>query len=524
MADVGRRLVGEQRGFEVAAPLLRSPCHLQRRGRCGVITDLAGEPFRVLSRGECVRAQKVLLHPSQVDQGFQLTGLVVQFTVRRKDVGQCGLRVGPARGTAGSQQCAALLVEAFRFDAPLVDHRRRSHIDEIDGVAAAPFRRGDRPYADAVRPLRICNHEHPLCPEVIIGGVDGKDLAAVGPRQRHAEINPLLLHYDRDQMPVGGLDEIEVGLLGSDGASDRHSRLQGHRLVGRLCRQSSGKQPAGDERAKWDDHRLTGGAPPLPSCCNRMNVEHQLAGPHSCFATAAPILLLSARLNSSPRHISPAEITQGKAGGRTITGLLECALVLPTRRRPKESATLTAAGLACLLSRLDPDIGRAGIEYERLRGALTRFFDWRGAWPPEECADETLDRLARRLEQQEEIADLRSYAYGIARLVLLERRRLATARSIDAETLEGPKQERLDERGELRQECFDRCLAALDPDTRSLVMTYYSGERQARIATRQRLGSSLNISENALRSRVQRVRDRLAACVEACLSRRGFRT
>jgi hypothetical protein len=61
----------------------------------------------------------------------------------------------------------------------------------------------------------------------------------------------------------------------------------------------------------------------------------------------------------------------------------------------EDDRSITAAALARLLARLDPDAERAPLEFERLRRALIRFFDWRGAWPPDECADETLDRLAR---------------------------------------------------------------------------------------------------------------------------------
>ena len=56
-----------------------------------------------------------------------------------------------------------------------------------------------------------------------------------------------------------------------------------------------------------------------------------------------------------------------------------------------------------------------------------KFFDWRGGWPPDECADETLDRLARKLEEVV-VDNIRQYARGIARLVLLERRRQPTLR------------------------------------------------------------------------------------------------
>ena len=84
---------------------------------------------------------------------------------------------------------------------------------------------------------------------------------------------------------------------------------------------------------------------------------------------------------------------------------------------------LTASALERLLARLDPDATRAAEAYEALRLSLTRFFDWRGAHFPDECADETMNRLARRLDEGAAVADIRSFALGIARLVRLERAR-----------------------------------------------------------------------------------------------------
>ena len=89
---------------------------------------------------------------------------------------------------------------------------------------------------------------------------------------------------------------------------------------------------------------------------------------------------------------------------------------------------LTGEALAGLLARLDPDPDRAGEKYEALRTALVRFFDWRGAPFPDDCADQAIDRLARRIADNEPIADIRSYGLGIARLVWLEQSRAPSAR------------------------------------------------------------------------------------------------
>lgn len=181
---------------------------------------------------------------------------------------------------------------------------------------------------------------------------------------------------------------------------------------------------------------------------------------------------------------------------------------------------MSADGLARLLQRLHPDTAEAAHEYERVRRALVKFFDWRGVWPPEECADEALDRLAQKLEQVD-VQDVRKYVHGIARLVALERRRGPAFSSIE----DVPHVARAavpvpDEDGGRLHDCFDRCLSALPDDSRSLILRYYEGERTAKISNRRRLATMFGLTENALRSRVQRLRDRLERCVQACSSSR----
>lgn len=187
--------------------------------------------------------------------------------------------------------------------------------------------------------------------------------------------------------------------------------------------------------------------------------------------------------------------------------------------RQTHNPSITAAGLARLLARLDPDAEQAAQEYERLRRGLVKFFDWRGAWPPEECADDTLDRLAQKLEGETIVEDVGSYTRGIARLVLLERRRQPTWSSIEgASNLVSVPAAPPNDDDERLRECFDRCLAEIPEESRSLIMRYYEGERQAKISNRRRLAVTLGLSDNALRSRVQRLRDRLEHCVGTCVA------
>jgi DNA-directed RNA polymerase specialized sigma24 family protein len=172
-----------------------------------------------------------------------------------------------------------------------------------------------------------------------------------------------------------------------------------------------------------------------------------------------------------------------------------------------------------LLERLGPDPERAGAAYEALQRMLIKFFDWRGARLPEECADETLDRLAVKLAEGGRVEDVHSFALGIARLVLLEQWRRPEARVFpadDAHLARLAAPEPSDD--EPRRACFERCLEELPRDSRDLVLQYYVAEGRTKIDNRRQLAEALGVSDNALRSRMQRVRDGLERCIAKCLN------
>ena len=177
---------------------------------------------------------------------------------------------------------------------------------------------------------------------------------------------------------------------------------------------------------------------------------------------------------------------------------------------------MTAAGFERLLQRLDADPDRAAAEYELLRLALVKFFDWRGAWEPEECADETVDRLAQKLQGETHVDDVRRYAHGIARLVLLESLRRQGQSPVVAHPHLASFPATSEQETSDLQQCFDRCLAELPDESRTLVLRYYQ-EGRSKADYRRRLAAAAGFSETALRSRVQRVRDRLEQCVQGCL-------
>ncbi|MFN0107279.1 MAG: RNA polymerase sigma factor [Blastocatellia bacterium] len=183
---------------------------------------------------------------------------------------------------------------------------------------------------------------------------------------------------------------------------------------------------------------------------------------------------------------------------------------------------LTAEAFAKLLAGFDSNPERAAAQYESIRTALVKFFDWQGAFFPEELADETFNRVARKLDEGAELRDAATYCHGVARLALLESRKRPENRRADFDEATNiavkPEAEETSSESQ-RRACFDRCLNELPPENRRLVLSYYQHDKRQKIDGRQTLADQLGLPLNALRSRVQRIRDRLEQCVKKCLVR-----
>src|SRR5262245_26037641 len=186
----------------------------------------------------------------------------------------------------------------------------------------------------------------------------------------------------------------------------------------------------------------------------------------------------------------------------------------------KSDWTLSAEALSRFLACLDPDSDRAGEKYESLRLTLMKFFDWRGAYFPEELADETINRVIRKIDEGDAIRDIPTYCHGVARMVLLERLKGPQSRRADFEELPpaalvAPDPEKQDE----RLDCFEQCLKELPLESRQLILEYYGDEKRERINRRLAMAERLGIPLNALRSRAQRIRNRLEECANSCIQK-----
>ncbi len=184
----------------------------------------------------------------------------------------------------------------------------------------------------------------------------------------------------------------------------------------------------------------------------------------------------------------------------------------------RQKWTLTQEAFDKLLVALGGDRDTAAQKYLEIRTNLTRFFEWRGCSFPEDHADETINRIAKRVAEGEEILNYSGYALGVARLLLLEinkgRQREQSALA-EIGTASEVYEEADDD--ESRLTCLRSCLQTLSTDNRELILQYYQGEKGEKIQNRKKLMDRLGIPVNTLRMRALRLRERLQSCVEECV-------
>ena len=185
---------------------------------------------------------------------------------------------------------------------------------------------------------------------------------------------------------------------------------------------------------------------------------------------------------------------------------------MPARRTTR---TLEQAELDRLLVWLDSDRERAGERYEQIRWRLITIFAARNCAVPEELADETIDRVARRVADIEAnyTGDKARYFFGVANNVhheyLKKPASPGTALLSDEDT-GGSEQV---------HHCLEQCLDKLPSGAREMMLRYYSEEKQAKIELHKTMAGQMGITINTLRLRVLRLKEKLQPCIRRCLER-----
>jgi len=191
--------------------------------------------------------------------------------------------------------------------------------------------------------------------------------------------------------------------------------------------------------------------------------------------------------------------------------------------QPKGKWIITKAALNKLLERFSSDGDDGGIQYETARRKLIRFFEWNSVARAEDWTDEVMNRVARRIDEGQNIDNIMAYIWGVARIVLKEAKKEGDRGPISLD--DAPPRSLQKAAPEIiepdeRQQCFDRCLDELPPENRKLILAYYEGKGAEKIKGRQDLAEEMGIPLNALRIRVHRVRKTLEQCIAECLQAR----
>ena len=182
---------------------------------------------------------------------------------------------------------------------------------------------------------------------------------------------------------------------------------------------------------------------------------------------------------------------------------------------------------------LDGGMNSDGQRYLEVRRRLELYFDRKNCVTPAELADETLNRVAKKLEEHGEITDVApmQYCYIVAKFVFLEAlradKRSPFNRPLTAKNgsnLSGQSATLLEadvasERKEKIADCLQHCLESLPTADRELIVEYYRGQQRSKIERRSALAARLGLTANALSIRAYRVRQRLEVCLQSCFKK-----
>jgi DNA-directed RNA polymerase specialized sigma24 family protein len=176
--------------------------------------------------------------------------------------------------------------------------------------------------------------------------------------------------------------------------------------------------------------------------------------------------------------------------------------------------------LESLIKLLDAESeGPPGSGYQLLRLKLIKYFEWQRCIAAEELADETIDRVARKIAEGQQIDNLRGFSYGVARLVFKEyeraqRRQLRAFASLPTSTdeVDCPN-----EAEEPRLDCHKKCLKELPEAERDLIIAYCKPDGRPKKERRRDLAAKLGIKIENLRLKAFRIREKLDKCSTDCL-------
>jgi DNA-directed RNA polymerase specialized sigma24 family protein len=186
----------------------------------------------------------------------------------------------------------------------------------------------------------------------------------------------------------------------------------------------------------------------------------------------------------------------------------------------KTHANVTEEEFERLLAWLGHTRDTAADRYESIRQGLITVFVNRRCLDAEDLADETINRVAKRLKDlgDKYQGNPERYFYGVAKKIFLEYTRQKRLLVVPSLPQNAP-----DEETEAYHDCLDECLERLTVENRNLILNYYGEKERRTIGWRKRLREGMVINAGALRARTFRIRAKLEICVRRCLAEKQGR-
>ncbi len=172
-----------------------------------------------------------------------------------------------------------------------------------------------------------------------------------------------------------------------------------------------------------------------------------------------------------------------------------------------------------MLNWLHDDREIAGKKYEAIRIRLIKILSYRGCNKADELADETFDRVAKKIDSLADsyVGKPELYFFGVAN-------------NVYREFLREPKLQELPyalqhQEVEIQADfpeyiCLQKCLKTLPREKRDFIVNYYEGEKIGKIDNRKDIAEDMNVKLGGLRVRAYRLRAKLQKCVYKCIEKK----
>jgi len=166
-----------------------------------------------------------------------------------------------------------------------------------------------------------------------------------------------------------------------------------------------------------------------------------------------------------------------------------------------------------LLAWLNSDPDEAGCMFNLINHRLIKVFASRGCVDAEALADEVTNRIAVRIDKVKESYDdpmrcFLGFIEHVYREYQREQQKILGRKEIERRSTEELERE---------DQCLEHCLENLGEPERELFVSYFQGEKRARIDRRKQMATELVLSINALRIRAHHLRKEMHRCLIACL-------